>query len=202
MKILNYGSCNIDYVYALDHILKVGETLVADKLSIFPGGKGLNQSIAIARAGAPVFHAGCVGSDGGFLLELMMASGVDTSYVKRVDEKNGHAIIEVSREGDNSIFIYAGSNGMIEKADVDTVLSNFEKGDILLLQNEISNIEYIIEKAYDIGMKIILNPSPINEKILGLDFNKLSYIILNEIEAGDISGNADPYLSLDFHLIT
>ena len=136
MKILNYGSCNIDYVYALDHILKVGETLVADKLSIFPGGKGLNQSIAIARAGAPVYHAGCVGSDGDFLIELMSESGVDTSYIKRVNEKNGHAIIEVSRKGDNSIFIYAGSNGMIEKADIDRVLSDFSSGDILLLQND------------------------------------------------------------------
>ncbi len=198
MKILNYGSCNIDYVYALDHILKVGETLVADKLSVFPGGKGLNQSIAIARAGAPVYHAGCVGHDGDFLLELMSESGVDVSYIKRVNEKNGHAIIEVSREGDNSIFIYAGSNGMIEQPDIDRVLSNFGSGDLLLLQNEINNIDYIIEKAHAVGMDIILNPSPINEKITKLDFNMLSYIILNEIEAADISGCPDPYDALDF----
>ena len=198
IKILNYGSCNIDYVYALDHILKVGETLVADKLNVFPGGKGLNQSIAIARAGADVCHAGCVGTDGDFLLELMSDAGVDISFVKRTNGKNGHAVIQVSQEGENSIFIYAGSNGMIEQADVDMVLSNFSEGDILLLQNEINNIDYIIEKAHSVGMDIILNPSPINENILKLDFNMISYIILNEIEAGDISGCGDPYDSLDF----
>lgn len=57
MKILNFGSCNIDYVYRLDHIVNGGETEHGDRLDIFPGGKGLNQSVALARAGAAVFHA-------------------------------------------------------------------------------------------------------------------------------------------------
>ena len=63
MKILDFGSCNIDYVYDVEHIVQPGETLVAEKLSKFPGGKGLNQSIAIAKAGAAVYFAGCIGED-------------------------------------------------------------------------------------------------------------------------------------------
>lgn len=182
----------------LDHIVKNGETEACGEMKVFAGGKGLNQSIAIARAGAEVYHAGCVGTDGEFLAEILAESGVDTHYLKRVTSKNGNAIIQVSREGDNSIIVYSGSNAMIEKCDVDAVLTDFCEGDILLLQNEISNLSYIIEKAYEIGMQIILNPSPINKEIFELDFSMLSYLILNETEAADISGCDDPYESLDF----
>ncbi|MBE6792594.1 MAG: ribokinase, partial [Ruminococcaceae bacterium] len=64
MKILNIGSCNIDHVYSLDHIVKSGETEATNRFDTFAGGKGLNQSIAAARAGAQVYHAGCIGCDG------------------------------------------------------------------------------------------------------------------------------------------
>ena len=104
MKILNFGSCNIDYVYKLDHIVAIGETEQSSSMSVFCGGKGLNQSIAIARAGAEVFHAGCIGADGELLINAMADSGVDLRYIKRVQEKNGHAIIQVSEKGENSIF--------------------------------------------------------------------------------------------------
>ena len=156
----------------LDHIVRKRETEACDALNVFPGGKGLNQSIAIARAGAKVWHAGCVGEDGNFLVELLGESGVDTRYIKRVKEKSGNAIIQVSRKGENSIIVYSGSNSMIEKADADDVLSNFSSEDILLLQNEISNIGYIVDRAHEIGMRIILIPSPINEDIFKLDFSK------------------------------
>lgn len=198
MKILNFGSCNIDYVYSLSHIVSVGETLSADKMETFAGGKGLNQSIALSRAGAKVYHAGCVGSDGGMLVDLLKTNGVDVSNVERVDSKNGHAIIQVSRDGENCIFLYTGSNGMVSKEHIDQVLSHFNSGDILLLQNEINNLKYIVETAYKKGMCIILNPSPINEKIFEIDFNMLSYIILNEVEAKDITGASLPEKSIDY----
>lgn len=189
MKILNFGSCNIDYVYSMDHIVKVGETQTTYSLETFSGGKGLNQSIALARAGAEVYHAGCIGNDGEMLLDILNESGVDTSFVKKVDEKNGHAIIQVSAKGENSIFLYPGSNNMVTIEFIDEVLSHFGEGDILLLQNEISNLTYIIEKAYKKKICIILNPSPINEVIEKIDFNMISYIILNEVEAEAISGS-------------
>ena len=64
MKVLNYGSLNVDYVYSVDHIIVGGETQHSSKLEVFSGGKGLNQSIALAKAGVPVYHAGIVGTDG------------------------------------------------------------------------------------------------------------------------------------------
>lgn len=188
MKIINFGSCNIDYVYSLAHIVTVGETESTSKLETFPGGKGLNQSVAVAKAGIKVYHAGCIGYDGEMLTEICLKNGVDISYVKKVREKNGHAIIQLSENGENSIFIYPGSNYMVTKEYIDSVLNDFDEGDIVLLQNEISNVDYIVKKAYKKDMCIIFNPSPINSGIEKIDLNMVSYLILNEVEAKSISG--------------
>ncbi len=198
MKILNFGSCNVDHVYSLDHIVAVGETETTERLEIFPGGKGLNQSIAVAKAGAEIYHAGCIGEDGDLLRDILLENKVDVSYLKKVGGKNGHAIIQVSAEGENSIFLYPGSNEMVTKEYIDIVLADFGKDDILLLQNEISNVDYIVEKAHQKQMRIMLNPSPFNERMEKIDFNKLSYIIINEVEAKAISGCGSPEESLKY----
>lgn len=198
MKIVNFGSCNIDYVYSLDHIVQVGETETSHRMEVFSGGKGLNQSIAVSRAGARIFHAGCIGEDGDMLLDVLKGSGVDVSFVKKVNEKNGHAIIQVSKKGENSIFLFPGSNEMVDVEYIDKVLESFEKNDILILQNEISNIEYIIDVACRKEMRIILNPSPFNGKISGLDLSKLYCLILNEVEAAQITGEEEPEKALSY----
>ena len=192
MKILNFGSCNIDYVYSLEHIVNVGETETTHKLEVFPGGKGLNQSIAVAKAGAKIYHAGCVGYDGRMLTDILQCNRVDITYLKTVDAKNGHAVIQVSSKGENSIFLYPGSNEMITKEHIDVVLENFEQGDLLILQNEINDVDYIVKKAYETGMCIILNPSPFNEKIRKINFDMLSYLVINEVELIGISGCSEP----------
>lgn len=192
MNILNFGSCNIDRVYSLDHIVLSGETETTAKLEIFPGGKGLNQSIAIARAGSKVFHAGCIGLGGEFLLEILQENGVDTRYILNAEKDNGHAIIQVTKSGENSILLFPGSNECVTKEQIDEVLKNFTRGDILLLQNEISNVDYLIDAGYRRGMRIILNPSPFNEKIAPADYEKLSYLILNEVEAMQITNIDTP----------
>ena len=192
MKILNFGSCNVDYVYSLDHIVTVGETASVDGMEKFPGGKGLNQSIAVARAGGEIWHAGCIGQDGAFLADLLAESGVNTDYLKRVDGPSGQAIIQVDKNGENCIFIYHGSNGMVDRPFVDEVLSHFGEGDILLLQNEISNVPYIIEQASRKGMQIVFNPSPFYEELREMDLNRISYLVLNEVEAKGFSGQEDP----------
>ena len=189
MKILNFGSCNVDYVYSLDHITMPGETQNSNSLKLFPGGKGLNQAIAIARAGSNVHFAGCLGDGGEMLKDILSESSVDLSLVKTVTEKNGHAIISVSKDGENSIILYPGSNAMVTKDYVDEVLENFEKDDIILLQNEISNVDYIIEKAYKKGMCIIFNPSPFNDEIKKVDFSHISFLVLNEVEAKAVSSS-------------
>lgn len=198
MKILNFGSCNIDYVYNLDHIVEGGETEAINSLEIFPGGKGLNQSVAIARAGAPVYHAGCIGEGGEFFTQILSQNGVDVTYLKQLKVKNGHAIIQVSADGENAIFLYAGSNYMVTKLYIDKVLDNFDEGDILLLQNEINNVDYIIEQAYKKNMCIILNPAPMTDSIKKIDLSMLSYIVVNETEAKALTGEITPDGSLAY----
>ncbi len=198
MRILNFGSCNIDYVYTVEHIVIPGETISSNKLELFAGGKGLNQSIAAARAGAKVFHAGCLGNDGQMLKDVLYESGVDVSNITELDTKNGHAVIQVSSQGENSIFLYPGSNALVTKEIIDRVLEKFDENDILLLQNEISNVPYIIDKAYLKGMKIAFNPAPFSESLKEIDFNKLSFLILNETEAMGFTEIKDIEKCLDY----
>ena len=188
MKILNFGSLNLDNVYSVDHFVRAGETLSSSKLEKFSGGKGLNQSLSLARAGAEVYHAGCIGQDGQLLLDLLKESGADTRFVRCVPGPSGHAIIQVDKNGQNCILLYGGANQEITTEFVDEVLAAFSAGDVLLLQNEINNLDYIVEKAADKGMKIALNPSPIGENLFRLPLQKITYFILNEIEGKEITG--------------
>lgn len=183
MNILNFGSCNIDHVYSVDHFVRPGETITSDRMNDFPGGKGLNQSIAISRSGAKVFHAGCIGNDGSMAKATLEGAGVDTRYLKTVDAPTGHAIIQVDKNGENNIIIFGGANRKITKDYVDEVLSHFDADTVVVLQNEISELSYIIDRASEKGMKIILNPSPFEEELLNIDLDKLFMLILNETEA-------------------
>lgn len=189
MKALCFGSLNIDFTYKVDHFVQKGETLSSESLQVFCGGKGLNQSVALARAGVQTFHAGAVGEDGRFLLEELQKAGVDVSFVSVLsDVRTGNAIIQNDREGDNCILLYGGANQAVTRTQADTVLAQFGRGDFLVLQNEINELSYIMEQAHERGMKIVLNPSPMNEKILRLPLNDVDYFLLNEVEAGQILG--------------
>lgn len=187
MKILSFGSLNIDYVYSVPHFVKKGETLSAKELNVYTGGKGLNQSIALARAGVETYQAGAIGTDGMFLLEQLKEAGVKTDLVKILDDvRTGNAIIQNDDEGDNCIVLFGGANQAITKEQIDEVFKDFTNEDYLLIQNEINELSYIVEKAKEEGMKIILNPSPMNEKIMKLPLDQIDYFILNEIEAMQI----------------
>lgn len=189
MKVLNFGSLNVDYVYKLPHVVMKGETISSRSLNTYPGGKGLNQSIALGKAGAEVYHAGAIGEDGKFLVDFLNESGVNTKFVKIFsDIKSGHAIIQNDDEGDNCILLYGGANQAITKEQVDETMEEFSAGDYLVLQNEINELKYIVEKAHEKGMQIVLNPSPMNEKITELPLEYINYFLLNEIEAGQILG--------------
>lgn len=192
MKILNFGSLNIDYTYSLEHIVQPGETITSRSLEVFPGGKGLNQSIALARAGANVYHAGLIGSDGEFLRDICRESGVKTEYIRETETQTGNAIIQVSEEGQNCIILYPGANREQTEAYIDEVLKGFSAGDILLLQNEINLLHYLISEGTKKGMKIALNPSPFDEKITTCDLSKVSLFLINEVEGEQITGEKDP----------
>lgn len=179
----------MDYVYQVDHFVSKGETLLSRSLSVFPGGKGLNQSIAMGRAGLCVFHGGNIGQDGTFLLEILGASGVDTSLVSVLDTiRTGHAIIQNDPSGDNGILLYGGANQAATRTQIDQVLSHFEAGDYLVLQNEINELDYIVETASQRGMILVFNPSPVNSAVLNLKFDHIHWILLNEVEASQLTG--------------
>lgn len=184
MKVLCFGSLNIDYTYRVPHFVSRGETLCSEDLAVFSGGKGLNQSIALARAGADVYHAGAVGEDGRFLLRELEASGVDTAHVAVLPSvRTGHAIIQNTPDGDNCILLYGGANRAVTEEQVRQTLSQFQSGDLLVLQNEISALPALIEYASQRGLRIALNPSPMEDALLSLPMEKVDYLLLNEVEA-------------------
>ena len=192
MRILNFGSLNLDYVYAVDHFVQPGETLAALSRTVKAGGKGLNQSIALARAGAAVCHAGCLGSGGGLLRQTLETNGINTEFLLPVPEMQGHTVIQVDAEGENCILLYGGSNRCIPESHVRHVISRFGPGDWLILQNEINCLPLILELASACGMRIILNPSPFDRTIQELDLSNLSWLLVNEIEAEQLTGEKEP----------
>lgn len=191
-KILNFGSLNLDMVYSVPHFVQPGETLAAAKMEIFPGGKGLNQSVALSRAGARVYHGGKVGQDGKWLKTFLADSGAETGFVAENGSATGNAVIQVSPSGENCIIINHGANFEITEKEIERALELFEEGDMLLLQNEINLMPYLIGRAGEKGMEIALNPSPIDDALLNMDLSKVKYLILNEIEGEAFTGEKKP----------
>ena len=189
-RILNIGSLNIDHVYRVSSFVRPGETLASTDYHRGPGGKGLNQTVAAARAGASVSHAGCVGSDGDFLLELIKSAGADVSRVCKVDEATGHAIIQVNSQGENTIVLYAGANHSVKAEQAADFLAGFGIGDWLILQNEITAIPAMILEAKARGLSVLLNPAPMSPAVHRYPLNKVDLLVCNEQEAADLSGEA------------
>lgn len=192
MKVLNIGSLNIDEVYSVRHFVKPGETISSTDFNQFCGGKGLNQSIALANAGADVFHAGAIGKDGLFLRDRLDLAGVDTSLIKIKNISSGKAVIQVIPEGENCIILFKGANHSILEEDIVEIIAGFDKGDVLLLQNEINNIGKIITLATERGLKIAFNPAPMDDSVLALPLDKVDIFIVNEIEGKELTGEDEP----------
>ncbi|MDE2807562.1 MAG: ribokinase [Gemmatimonadota bacterium] len=188
MNILNFGSLNIDLVYQVEHIARPGETIASSSHQVFAGGKGANQSAALARAGARVFHAGQVGPEGQWLVDKLAGLDVDVQHIRVGDVPTGHAIIQVDRHGQNSIVLFAGANAQIDRGDIDAALSHFGRGDILLLQNEINDIAYIITSASERDLTICLNPAPFGPQVRAYPLELVDLLIVNETEATGLAG--------------
>ena len=188
MKILNFGSVNIDNCYQVREFVRAGETISALEVTRHAGGKGFNQSVALARAGAKVCHAGCIGEDGRFLRDMLNDAGVYTESLRVTDTPTGNAIIQVNARGDNCIILYTGANGCVTEDYADEVLARFGSDDVLLIQNEISSLPYIIEKAREKGMRIAFNPSPMNSGVSREMLGAADWLFVNQVEAAQISG--------------
>lgn len=191
-NVLNFGSLNLDFVYSVDHFVQPGETIASNDLSLFLGGKGLNQSIALAKAGTTVYHAGCIGMDGILLKDTLKSNHVNTDFVFTSDKKTGHAIIQVDKYSQNCIILYGGANQTINNTIVQNVFSHFDENTILLLQNEISFMPEIMETAAKKGMKIAFNPSPFDSNILSYPLDTVHWFMINEVEGKQLTGYSDP----------
>ena len=181
MKILNFGSLNLDNVYQVPHFLQAGETMAALSEAVHPGGKGLNQSLALARAGADVYHAGVVGNGSELLTNLLKENGVHDDYLLHCDCTQGSTMIQVSPKGENCILLFGQSNHAITKAQVEETIAAFAPGDYLVLQNEVSCLPEMVEAGARRGLHVVLNPSPFDDSLRSLDYNQIRWIFINEV---------------------
>lgn len=187
-RVLSFGSVNIDHVYTVEGFVQPGETISSLSYSRYAGGKGFNQSTALARAGAEVFHAGLVGADGEWLREALKSDGADVSFLRTCGMPTGHAIIQVDASGQNCIIVEGGANGAVTAEFAREVLANFGSGDVLLLQNEISSVGEIMRIAAERGIAIAFNPAPMNSKVADYPLELVSLFVVNEIEGAGLSG--------------
>lgn len=158
----------------------------------FPGGKGLNQSLSIARAGGKVIHAGAIGRDGTKLRDLLLQANVNVSKLQEIDSPSGHAIIQLQEDGQNSIIVCGGANSCLSIEYIADVLNDASPDDFVLLQNETNNIDAIINIAQQKGLRIIWNPSPFPDVIDNYPADKVFLFILNEIEASQLINAKQP----------
>ncbi len=197
MDTLCFGSINIDHQYTIEHFVRPGETLACQNYQISAGGKGLNQSIALARAGAEVLHAGSISEQDGWLLDLLAEDTIDTRHIASCQSPTGHAIIQINSEGENCILLHGGANHAISESQIDSVLETRPADSWILLQNEINNLPVIVRKARERGLKIALNPAPMDPSISDLPLAELDLLIVNETEIMALSGLDDPNAALD-----
>ncbi len=188
-NVLVIGSLNADLVVKSPRFPQPGETISGDDLQIIPGGKGANQAVAAARQGVKTTMVGRVGSDsfGPFLVENLKSNNVDTSQVLKTDSATGTAIIVVDANGQNSIVLSPGANGMVTPADVDS--ASFSNSGLLLLQLEIPTPTVLraAQRAREHGMQVILNPAPAKPLPAELLFN-VDILIPNESELALLTG--------------
>ena len=198
--IINFGSINIDHVYRVPHFVAPGETLGSTAYSKGLGGKGLNQSIALYRAGAPVRHVGCIGAEDAvpdaWLHKQLTDLGLDLAGIQSVETATGHALIQVNDEGENCILLYAGANHELTEAQINAELKHAQ-AEWVLLQNETNAIELIIDHAHAMGKKVVFNPAPCHPDLAQLPLHKLHTLIVNEIEAQQLSATDHIDAALD-----
>jgi ribokinase len=192
MRILNFGSINIDRVYRVPHIVRPGETLTSASYRTFAGGKGANQSVALARAGARVCHAGRIGRDGLWLRDKLARAGVEVTHLAVGEEPTGHAVIQVDDRGQNSIVLFPGANHGITVEAAQAVLDAFAPGDVLLLQNEISQVPHLIAQGRRRGLRVCFNPAPFAPQVRDYPLTDVDLLVVNQTEAAGVAAVENP----------
>ncbi|WDE07573.1 ribokinase [Thalassomonas viridans] len=188
MTIFNFGSINIDHVYSVDHFVRPGETMTSDHYQKILGGKGANQSVALAKAGCNVVHVGAISKQDTHLLAELEAKGVNTEQIATLDLPTGHAIIQVNKSAENAIVLFPGANHALNAPQIEQVLANAGKNDWVLLQNETNEIDTIIATAKAHGLTLVYNPAPMDKSQVEKHLGDIDLLIVNEVEAMDLAG--------------
>ena len=191
MAVWCYGSINIDHFYDLAHLPARGETLAARDYRMELGGKGANQSVAAARAGAVVRHVGAVGADGDAVLAQLAAAGVDCAGVQRLEGATGHAIILVEQGGENSIVLHAGANRSLALEAALAAFEGVELDDILLIQNETAHQAEVAEAAMGLGMDVVYSAAPFDLEAVRAVLPFVNTLVLNAVEAAQLQAAMD-----------
>lgn len=191
MAIINFGSINIDHVYQVDHFVQPGETLASKSYQQLLGGKGANQSIALAKAGSEVRHVGKINQADAHFKQAMIKVGIDCKHLVCGESPSGHAMIQVNNAGENAIVLFGGANQELTAKDVMQVMDDAKPGDWVLTQNETSAIDQVFIQAKDRGLKVAFNPAPMTESVKQLPNSCIDLLIVNEVEAAEISGCQD-----------
>lgn len=186
--IFNIGSINIDYVYRVPHLVAPGETLASHSLIKVLGGKGANQSVAAAQAGAEVSHVGRIGTSDTWALQQMSDFGVNTQWVETGDEPSGHAIIQVDDAAENSIVLFGGANQQLTRDQLNRALAAASSDDWILFQNECNGLNDIFALAAEKNCSLAFNPAPMSAEVLEFPLSRAHCLIVNELEANDIVG--------------
>lgn len=176
------GSVNLDLIGNVGRLPKPGETVPGNAFRTAPGGKGANQALAAARAGAPTRMIGAVGRDNfaGDALYLLKAGGVDGSHLRESAASTGIAIILVDEKGENVIAVIPGANASVLPGDVARLQL---QGEIVLLQHEIplETVEAALDAARQAGARSVLNTAPFRMEAAHL-LEKADYVVANETE--------------------
>ncbi|MDT8893737.1 ribokinase [Halomonas sp. I1] len=187
----NFGSINLDHFYRVPHLVRPGETLAGHDYRVGLGGKGANQSLAMARAGGRVQHWGRLGRHDAWAKELLEQAGVDTDTIALVDEPGGHAIIQVDDQGENAILLFPGANHGFDETTLDELIEATDPGDWLLAQNECNALAMALERAHARGLHIAFNPAPMTEDVAALPLELCQLLFVNRGEAEALTGLAE-----------
>ncbi|WP_198970236.1 ribokinase [Xylophilus sp. ASV27] len=190
MAILNIGSINIDHRYRVERFVQPGETLPCRDYARGLGGKGMNQSIALHRAGAQVCHLGAIGHDDTWVRAAIADTGVALDALVASPADTGHAIIQVDAAGENCILLHPGANHALSAAHVSAALARHPQHGWVLTQNETSVVADAIQLACAAGRKVAFNPAPCEPSLAGLPLERLALLLVNEVEARQLSGRA------------
>ena len=200
--ILNFGSINIDNVYQVSRFPEAGETISSKSYEKILGGKGINQSIAIQRAGGDVKHIGFIGDDE-WILNQILSMDMKVDFISKCYGPTGHAIIFVDESGENEIIIHPGANNQFSKSQCFEILQNFTSKDTwIVLQNEINLSVEIAIKAKELGFKVCYSAAPFDSDHARKMLPHIDLLAMNETELKELQKSlGENVFNLDIDMI-